>query len=171
MNTSNKVHFNLPIGAASILLIFLTLSLVSFAVLSLETATADLRLTQKSASYTQNYYAAMHNAEGFLADTDAFLANAYASSSADESAYFEAAGGASLSQDFPISDLQYLHVELTVIFPSEDEQSSHDHALFSEDGSFSPSCYFRIACLKVETDESTLEYSDGEVPITNTPAP
>ena len=88
---NRNIHIGLPIGTASILLIFLTLSLTSFAVLSLETSVADMNLTSKSADYTQNYYAAFHEAQGFLADMDSKLSSLYYES-ADYNDYMRKAG-------------------------------------------------------------------------------
>lgn len=54
-------------GAVSFVLIFVMLSLLTFAVLSLVSAQADLRLSQKSADRTTDYYAAENAASDILA--------------------------------------------------------------------------------------------------------
>ncbi|MCR4650290.1 MAG: hypothetical protein K5662_00905 [Lachnospiraceae bacterium] len=51
------------IGSSSLLLIFVVLSLVSFAVLSLSSATADRKLEQKALDHTYAYYNACNEAE------------------------------------------------------------------------------------------------------------
>ncbi len=67
-------------GVVSIVLIFVMLSLLTFAVLSLVSAQADLRLSEKSAQRTTDYYAAENAANAILAglltadDLDAFAA-------------------------------------------------------------------------------------------------
>ena len=62
-------HGHLHIGTASILLIFLTLCLVSFAALSFVNAKADYRLSLKLAERTRSYYEAVAEAEMFLKET------------------------------------------------------------------------------------------------------
>ena len=162
---NKNIHIGLPIGTASILLIFLTLSLTSFAVLSLETSVADMNLTTKSADYTQDYYAAVHMAEGFLAEKDAELSDIYKASSS-ESEYMEKAGAQSFSDDFAINEMQYLHVEVTLVYPSIEDLNSHkkSSAAMSE-ASFKPSCYFYISSFTIMTHEELLNYKDAEVPV------
>lgn len=61
------------VGGASILVIFIILCLTTFATLSLVSANADLRLTEKAAKATTEYYAADTRAEETLALIDAML--------------------------------------------------------------------------------------------------
>lgn len=162
---NKSIRIGLPIGTASILLIFLTLSLTSFAVLSLETSVVDMNLTTKSAEYTQNYYAAVHNAQGFLADMDAYLSSLYENST-DYDDYVSKAGAEVFSNDFSINEMQYLHVELTLIYPSATDISNHKKSASGlGDASFVPSCYYYINSFKIMTHEELLNYKDAEVPI------
>lgn len=162
---NNNIHIGLPIGTASILLIFLTLSLTSFAMLSLETSVADMNLTTKSTEYTQDYYAAIHNAEGFLAQKDAELKNIYEASSS-ESDYMNKAGDMSFSKDFAINEMQYLHVEITLSYPSPEDISFHKKSSATgSEASFKQSCYFYISSFSIMTHEELLNYTDANVPV------
>ena len=162
---NKNIHIGLPIGTASILLIFLTLSLTSFAVLSLQTSVADMNLTTKSAEYTQDYYAAIHLAEGYLADKDAELSEIYASSS-DENDYMNKAGAKSFSDEFAINEMQYLHVEVTLVYPSIEDINSHKKSSATgSEASFKQSCYFYISSFTIMTHEELLDYKDADVPV------
>lgn len=59
------------IGSSSLLIIFLVLSLVTFAVLSLVSARSDHKLTGRLAAHKTEYYEASSKAEGILAKMDA----------------------------------------------------------------------------------------------------
>lgn len=61
-------------GISLILLIFLSLCLITFSLLSLSGATADERLSQKAADRTTEYYAAVSAANEVLAEIDTKLA-------------------------------------------------------------------------------------------------
>ncbi|MCC8052200.1 MAG: hypothetical protein LIP10_16430 [Clostridiales bacterium] len=63
-------------GISLMLLIFLSLCLITFSLLSLSGATADARLAQNSADRTTEYYAAVSTANEILGQIDAQLANA-----------------------------------------------------------------------------------------------
>ena len=58
------------IGSASILLVFVILCLVSFAVLSIVSANADSKLSARVLERTTAYYAACNQAEQSLAGMD-----------------------------------------------------------------------------------------------------
>lgn len=105
------------VGSASILLIFVILSLVAFATLSIVSANADRKLSQKVLERTTAYYTACNQAETTLANIDNTLQNIY-SSCEDEEAYFSAVGHHK-SYAIPISDLQTLHITLEILYPRE----------------------------------------------------
>lgn len=162
---NKNLHIGLPIGTASILLIFLTLSLTSFAVLSLETSIADMNLTQKSALYTQDYYAAVHKAQGFLADMDAYLYDIYQSSDSYDD-YIKSAGSKTFSNEFTINDMQYLYVEVTLVYPSETDITNHKKSsTMVSEASFRSSCYYYISSFKIMTHEDKLDYKEEDVPV------
>jgi hypothetical protein len=66
-------------GISLMLLIFLSLFLMTFALLSLTDSTADLRLSNQAADRTTEYYAAETAANLTLAQIDLWLAEAYQS--------------------------------------------------------------------------------------------
>ena len=76
-------------GISLILLIFLSLCLITFSLLSLSEASADERLSKKAADRTSQYYAAVSTANEVIAEIDQLLAEnfakAYQTSSASAS--------------------------------------------------------------------------------------
>ena len=60
-------------GLSLLLLIFLSLCLLIFSLLSISGATADETLSQKTADRTKEYYAAVSEANQLLAEIDALL--------------------------------------------------------------------------------------------------
>ena len=76
MNPKSK-NFGMNVGTSSILLIFVTLCLVSFAALSLVSANADRKLSVKVADRTVAYYDACNKAEQSIAGIDATLKQVY----------------------------------------------------------------------------------------------
>ena len=71
------------IGASSLLVIFLILCLVTFAILRLTSAKSDADFAEKLAHHKMNYYAACNTAESTLDKIDAVLADAWQLSDTD----------------------------------------------------------------------------------------
>ena len=71
------------IGASSLLVIFLILCLVTFAILTLTSAKSDADFAEKLAHHKTNYYAACNTAENTLDEIDAVLADAWQRSDTD----------------------------------------------------------------------------------------
>lgn len=71
------------IGASSLLVIFLILCLVTFAILTLTSAKSDADFAAKLAHHKMNYYAACNTAESTLDEIDAVLADAWQLSDTD----------------------------------------------------------------------------------------
>lgn len=76
------------IGASSLLVIFLILCLVTFAILTLTSAKSDADFAEKLAHHKTNYYAACNTAESTLDEIDAILADAWQLSDTDTAAVF-----------------------------------------------------------------------------------
>lgn len=114
-NSSKKKQFGMNIGSASILLVFVILCLVSFAVLSIVSANADSKLSSRVLERTTAYYDACNQAEQSLAGMDKTLQRIYASSESEE-AYFASVGHVK-SYMIPISDLQSLQVTIEILYP------------------------------------------------------
>ena len=67
---NRKPIYSTHIGAASILLIFLVLSLISFASLTLVNSRADYVLSKKMMDRSIAYYGACHEANAFIAENE-----------------------------------------------------------------------------------------------------
>ena len=80
---SPDTFFN--IGTSSLLVIFLILCLVTFAILTLTSAKSDADFAEKLAHHKTNYYAACNTAESTLDEIDAVLADAWQRSDTDTS--------------------------------------------------------------------------------------
>ncbi len=97
-------------GTTSIVLIFVMLSLLTFSVLSLVSAQADLRLSQKSAGRTTDYYEAENAANSILTGL----------LTADDLQACAAASNVTLTEDgraiyqVPLGEDQVLAVEVTL---------------------------------------------------------
>lgn len=130
-------QFSIHVGSASLLMIFVILCLVSFATLSIVSANADRKLTDKVLERTDAYYAACNEAETALAAVDQTLESVCASASSEEE-YFSTVGH-DKSYAIPISDLQKLQVTIEILYPA---------------GSGDP--YYRITNWQVLTSEDTV---------------
>lgn len=114
-------QFGINVGSSSILLIFVILCLISFATLSMVTANADRKLSEKILDRTLAYYEACNQAEAALADTDRTLAAVYASAESEE-AYFSTVGR-SKSYAIPISGLQSLDIQIAINYPRQEGET------------------------------------------------
>ena len=115
---TSGISFGTGIGSSSILVIFVILCLVSFATLSIVSANADYKLSNKVLTRSTAYYDACNQAELDLANLDKTLIQVYKNSS-DEDAYF-ATVGTNKSFAIPISDLQTLEISVSIQYPQAD---------------------------------------------------
>ncbi len=131
-------------GLSLMLLIFLSLCLMTFSLLSLSGATADERLSRKSADRTTEYYAAETAANGLVANIDAQLAGYLreaVSASAPADTWISLCAGLpelmpelvwseapepTLSFSVAVSDGQILAVTLAVPYPDEADDPLYD---------------------------------------------
>lgn len=90
------------IGSASILLVFVILCLVSFAVLSIVSANADSRLSTRVLERTTAYYDACNQAEQSLAGMDNTLRRVYEASDSEDAYYGSVGHGKSYVIPIPI---------------------------------------------------------------------
>lgn len=116
--------FGMNVGTSSILLIFVTLCLVSFATLSLVSANADRKLSTKVADRTIAYYNACNKAEESIASIDATLKQVY-SQVENKNEYF-AQVGYSKTYAIPISELQTLNVHLSILYSENSSGSFYE---------------------------------------------
>lgn len=94
------------VGLSSMLMIFVMLCLTTFAVLSLTTARADSRLSDRAAAAAEDYYQAQCQAEEWLAEVDAISGRIFTASAEqlpDGTTGWDSASG-SLSAAFPAGD-------------------------------------------------------------------
>ncbi len=112
-------HVNLNLGTSSLLLIFVVLSLVSFAVLSLSSALSDKKLTDKTVEKNVSYYEACNEAYEKLADLDKKLIDIYKTST-DEASYIKACEDLDLEMIIPVTEYQGLEVKVTPNYPTSD---------------------------------------------------
>ena len=83
----NKQQLPLGIGVSSILLIFVILCLLTFAVLSFVSANADNKLVKKNSTHTHEVYEAENSANELMDKIDSILESTYQSS--DSADYLE----------------------------------------------------------------------------------
>ncbi|MEI7885068.1 MAG: hypothetical protein WCI30_06925 [Clostridia bacterium] len=69
----SKLKMGISIGGPTIIMIFVVLCLTTLGTLSLVTANADWKLTEKTLKSTDAYYTADNQGEIFLAELDALL--------------------------------------------------------------------------------------------------
>lgn len=131
------------IGFSSIVMVFIMICLVTFATLSVLTAHSDYRLSKKAADKTVAYYAADTLAREVLSEIDLALYERY-KGNASAKDFFEDISTTlqinnlpqsvsditiELTEEFPlisyqvaISDVQTLHVVLSVHYPQTDSE-------------------------------------------------
>ena len=109
---------SMSLGSSILLLVFVVVSLVSFAVLSLSSAITDKKLTTQISKKNSNYYQACNLAEEYLAQIDLNLQTAYESSISQEGFYELVSTGSNFS--IPVSDFQELYVAITYTYPQEE---------------------------------------------------
>ena len=96
-------------GFSLILLLFILLSLVCFATLSIASARADEKLAEKYRDQNDSYYHALNEAETLYRD------------GASEEAYFAAAGGRELTKRFSAGENFDLVLTLELLRPQTPE--------------------------------------------------
>ncbi len=106
MEKNKHNSFGMGVGATSILMIFVLLCLVVFAMLSLVNANADKKLNDRLASRTKAYYSACDKAETLLEDVDCSLEQLYLENPEPE--------------DYLVACLSYLNGAGGVAVPEED---------------------------------------------------
>jgi hypothetical protein len=125
-------------GISLMVLIFLSLCLITFSLLSVSSASADTSLAQMSAERTTQYYQAVTDANELLAQIDAFLIDCYldAQEASDpESAYYTACSALpdsltdltweedTITFTVPVTDQQVLQAALTPVWPDSPEDA------------------------------------------------
>ena len=140
-------HVNLNLGTSSLLLIFVVLSLVSFAVLSLSSALSDKKLTDKTVEKNVSYYDACNEAYEKLADLDKKLIDIYKASD-DEAAYLKACEDLDLEMIIPVTEYQGLEVIVVPNYPKSDEDTFYDISSWKLIHTSEPKLDFSINVMK-----------------------
>lgn len=125
---NKKKSYGLNIGASSVLVIMVILSLVCFAGLSFASAGADYRLSRKLADRTADYYQACNEAYLIIADLSEDLEIIYqsASSFSDYEAKIKESFQDSLIFSCPIGENQALRVELLPVYPISPDDALYE---------------------------------------------
>ena len=132
--SSGKKYYSLNGGVSLILLVFIILSLVSFATLSIVSARADERLTEKYMEQTTGYYTAYNAAQEYLAQLDAsdeaIHATGESGTNAQEESAFNTEGEAIsdaqeelvITKTFPINENQELVLTVQITSSADNEK-------------------------------------------------
>lgn len=142
---NHKKSYGINIGTSSILVIIVILCLVCFAGLSIVSANADYKLSQKLADRTTAYYQASMLANERLVLLNDSLYEIYVDC-ADENSYFETIKESlsdSLTFSYPVSDIQALSVTVEPLYPAD-----------SKSRFFNITAYQVITTKEPETDDS-----------------
>lgn len=117
---NHKKTYGFSIGTSSILIIIVILCLVSFAGLSVVSANADYKLSQKLADRTTSYYRASSLANEKLAKLHHELSDIYMESSSEDSFYQKIKESCpdSLRFSCTVSDTQVLSVSVEPVYPA-----------------------------------------------------
>ena len=107
-------------GVSLILLLFILLSLVCFATLSIASARADEKLAEKYRDQNDGYYHARNEAQARLEALDRELAG-LREDAGSEDAYFAAAGGRNYTEHFPAGETFDLVLDLEILYPISPE--------------------------------------------------
>ena len=140
-------HVNLNLGTSSLLLIFVVMSLVSFAVLSLSSALSDKKLTDKTVDKNVSYYSACNEAYEKLADLDRKLIDIY-KASADEASYLKACEDLDLEMIIPVTEYQGLEVKVIPNYPLSDEDTFYSISSWKLIHTSEPKLDFSINVMK-----------------------
>ena len=133
---NNKHSGGINIGTSSILVIFVLLSLVTFACLSYLSAQSDYTLSQEAAKRTASYYDANRKAEKYLESIEKSLIT-YNEASGDEAGYYDGieklfsnngnitvkntGDRVSISYIVAVTSGQNLEVELNANYPTDSD--------------------------------------------------
>lgn len=114
---ASRKSYGANVGSSSILLIFILLCLVSFAALSIVSANADMKLSDKVVSRTTSYYEACNLAEEELSMLDSTLWAAYNTATCKEE-YFDLVGQNKIIS-IPTNEGENLVVEVDILYPEQ----------------------------------------------------
>ena len=117
-NRHKKNEYGVNVGSSSLLMIFVVLCLISFAALSIVSANADKKLSEKMLTRTTAYYEACNSAEDSLAAIDQVLLEQYRQCTTEDE-YFQKVGH-SKSYLIPFAGAKKLYVEIKIMYPRQE---------------------------------------------------
>ena len=136
MAVKNKFSIGIGIGAPSLMVIFLIVSMISFSVLSYMTARADYRYSLNLKERTTAYYMANNQGEEKISRIHVILSEVYQASEDADSFYANAipalaayglyepdSTNQSLTFRVKIREIQDLQITLLIHYPQEDSNS------------------------------------------------
>ena len=112
------IKFGIHIGATSLLLVFVVITIVSLGALTLVSALSEKALTERAVQKTGAYYDARNQAYEKLSELDGQLSAGYLSGMTREEYYKEF--GTETSYRIPLSDTQELLIEVDITYPQND---------------------------------------------------
>jgi len=118
----NGPEFKLNPGSTSILLIFVTLCLVAFAVLCVVSSNSDRKLGGKVIDRTTEYYSSCNHAQRIIAQIDDELVTAY-NSTDNKQDFYTAVGGSVRTFVIDIDSTRKLHVSLSINYPENEGEA------------------------------------------------
>ena len=152
----NSLKMGISIGGPTIIMIFVVLCLTTLGTLSLATANADLKLTQKTAASSIAYYTADNQGALFLSQMDAALRRENSAESIaaipETTVFTNQDGLLFITHRISISDRQTLVIEVSQTL-SEQKTSEESPAL----------SHYKIDAWKVINNDYWL-YEDYETP-------
>lgn len=126
------------IGSVSLLMVFIVLCLVTFATLSLSSATSDYRFSQNIATHNTQYYDASNKASLQLKEIDKLLLTAYQTNSSD---YFNAAAKLIQSESDLTAEFSLKNSTITYQETVNDNRSLKVVLTLNKPGNFSNGFY------------------------------
>ncbi len=132
--TNQQQEYRMGVGASSVLMIFVLLSLTTLSVLSFASARADLTLTQRRQIQVEAYYTAAAEAQRILASLDEKLLAApkdaddykdYVRDLEDDLIYVSR--NLTISFTVPISESQELDVSIRALGPDSEKRYEMVH--------------------------------------------
>lgn len=133
----NNVKMGISIGGPTIIMIFVVLCMTTLGTLSLVTANADYKLTQKTVDSTAAYYAADNQGELFLSQVDAIANQASAvellGKIPETTAIKNSDGSLFITHIIKVSDAQKLLIEISASSAADERYTINTWKVVNKD--------------------------------------
>lgn len=137
---NKKMGSIIGVGSASVLMVFVVVSLISLGVLTFSSAKADQRLSEKTIQHTVEYYNAYNLANEKLSQIDTILTQNYTQQNTYKTEMFdllpqwlkveEDNTKTLLIYTQEINEYQYIEIELTLNYPTNSTDSFYTVSKF-----------------------------------------